>query len=497
MRIQLMALLLAALSLSACFGHVQKPVGPPPPTLASVADTLFASIEDEGTTPSVLVVDAETGERLYARNERMRLIPASTMKVVSTAAALSALGAEYRYRTPVRLEGTLLGGLFLGDVTVEASGDPSLGSWRFPESVNVCQQVADALWLRGIRHWQGALRVRSPEEGPFGPFGPGWAWDDAIYAYSAAPTPFSFRENTVDLVLSRAEGQACSAPPTLRVSPAYGKVDAIVQVDTSAPRAGLSCVPVRNAARVRCVWRSPEKECPREASMRMAIADPEALFAGCVAQAVATRGILHVALPEESAAFRSLSTQEPLMEFLSPPLSELVKVTNKESNNLYAERLALSFVQARAGSASYPVLRDVMAAELTRRGIPLRLLRPVDGSGLSRYNQATAQGMVQVLYTSLKEPYAAVLVDSLPVVGVDGTLTTSAVSEATRGRIRAKTGSMSGQRSYVGIAERPGDPAHPRVVFSLMLGNMDDQPTEPGPQVFVQFAEALVHLPLR
>jgi D-alanyl-D-alanine carboxypeptidase/D-alanyl-D-alanine-endopeptidase (penicillin-binding protein 4) len=496
MRIRLMALLLAAFTLPACFGHVQKLV-PPPPTLASVANTLFASIEAEGTTPSVLVVDAETGERLYARNERVRLIPASTMKVVSTAAALSALGAEHRYRTPVRLEGTLLGGLFLGDLTVEASGDPSLGSWRFPETTNVCEQVADALWQRGIRHWQGAVRVRSPEEGPFGPFGPGWAWDDAVYAYSAAPTPFSFRENTVDLMLARQEGQACSAPPTLSVSPAYGMVDAIVQIDTKASQAGLSCVPVRNGERIRCVWRSPEKECPRQASLRMAIPDPEALFAGCVSQAVAARGILRVSLPPEAAAFRTLSTQESLVELVSPPVSELVKVTNKESLNLYAERLALSFVQARAGSASYPVLRDVMAAELTRRGISARLLRPVDGSGLSRYNQATTQGLVQVLYTSLKEPYAAVLVDSLPVVGVDGTLTKSAVSEATRGRIRAKTGSLSGQRAYVGIAERPGDTAHPRVVFALMLGNMDDQPTLAGPQVFVNFAEALVHLPLR
>jgi D-alanyl-D-alanine carboxypeptidase/D-alanyl-D-alanine-endopeptidase (penicillin-binding protein 4) len=138
-----------------------------------------------------------------------------------------------------------------------------------------------------------------------------------------------------------------------------------------------------------------------------------------------------------------------------------------------------------------------MAVELTRRGISPRLLRPVDGSGLSRYNLATTQGLVEVLYTSLKEPYATVLVDSLPVVGVDGTLTTSAVSAATRGRLRAKTGSLSGQRAYVGIAERPGDTAHPRVVFALMLGNMDDQPTVPGPQVFVHFAEALVHLPLR
>ena len=60
--------------------------------------------------------------------------------------------------------------------------------------------------------------------------------------------------------------------------------------------------------------------------------------------------------------------------------------------------------------------------ELTRRGIPARDLRPVDGSGLSRYNMATARGLVRVLFTSLREPYGAALVDSLPVAGLDGTL---------------------------------------------------------------------------
>jgi D-alanyl-D-alanine carboxypeptidase/D-alanyl-D-alanine-endopeptidase (penicillin-binding protein 4) len=65
------------------------------------------------------------------------------------------------------------------------------------------------------------------------------------------------------------------------------------------------------------------------------------------------------------------------------------------------------------------------------------------------------------------------------------------------GRIRAKTGTLSSQKAYVGSAERPDDAEHPRVVFALMLGNMDEQPALSAAAVFNRFAEALVTQPLR
>jgi D-alanyl-D-alanine carboxypeptidase/D-alanyl-D-alanine-endopeptidase (penicillin-binding protein 4) len=121
----------------------------------------------------------------------------------------------------------------------------------------------------------------------------------------------------------------------------------------------------------------------------------------------------------------------------------------------------------------------------------------VDGSGLSRYNLATSRGLVRLIFTSIQEPYAGVFLDSLPIAGQDGTLAPRPVTDLTRGRIRAKTGTMSGQKAFVGVIERPHDAQHPRVVFALMLGNMDEQPTYPATQVFDRFAEALVTLPLR
>ncbi len=492
MRRVLLVPLLASLCLAGCFRD-RRPEGPSFPSLAK---SLFDTLEDEGSLASAYVVDAVTGEPLYTHREHVRLLPGSTMKVVSTASVLSALGADFRYQTPVALKGALADGLFLGDVVVEAAGDPSLGSWRFPETALACEQVADAMHARGIRQWRGQVRVRGTDESDV-PFGPGWAWDDAAYAYSAAPTSFVFRENVVDLSLSRADGVDCAQPPTVQLTPAFASLPAVVSVDMSAERANLSCVRQRGGPGVRCVWRSPANQCPRSATVKLAVDDPQVLFSACVEEALLQRGVRRLPMTLEAPAPLRPPVPEPLVTLVSPPLSELVKATNKESLNLYAERLGLRFTRERTGTETYTALRSALAGELTRRGIPTRDLRPVDGSGLSRYNMATARGLVRVLFTSLREPYGAALVDSLSVAGQDGTLATRPVTPSTAGRIRAKTGSLSGQRCFVGVVDRPGDPLHPRVVFALMLGNMDEGTALPSSEAFDRFAAALVELPLR
>ncbi|WP_342381530.1 D-alanyl-D-alanine carboxypeptidase/D-alanyl-D-alanine-endopeptidase [Myxococcus stipitatus] len=490
-----LSLLLAATALHSGCRHTQPPPQAPS-SVDAVAQGLFATLEDEGALASAYVLDATTGEPLYAHREHVRLLPASTMKVVSTASVLSALGPDFRFQTPVSMEGSLVEGLFLGDLVVEPSGDPSLGSWRFPETATACEQVADALHSRGVRQWKGQVRVRGAEDMDVG-FGPGWAWDDAAYAYSAAPTAFVFRENVVDLALSRAEGSDCALPPTLQVTPAFATFTAVVRVEPNAERANLSCTRLRSGPGVRCVWRSSATQCPRSATVKLSVDEPQVLFAACVEEALTKRGVPRLPFTLEAPGPLRPPTPEPLVTLVSPPLSELVKVTNKQSLNLYAERLGLRFARERGGLEGYSALSTALAQELTRRGIPARDLRPVDGSGLSRYNLATARGLARVIFTSLREPYGAALVDSLPIAGVDGTLATRPVTPLTAGRIRAKTGTLSGQKCFTGVVDRPGDPAHPRVVFALMLGNMDDGTSLPANEAFDRFAAALVELPLR
>ncbi|MBJ6765222.1 D-alanyl-D-alanine carboxypeptidase/D-alanyl-D-alanine-endopeptidase [Myxococcaceae bacterium JPH2] len=490
------SLLTAVLSSPGCV-HERKPDQPDHATLPGVADAVFATLEDEGALASAYVVDARTGQPLYTHREQVRLLPASTMKVVSTSAALSALGADFRFRTPVTLEGTQLGGLFLGDVVAQASGDPSLGSWRFPETAAACDLIAEAMRDRGIQQWRGSVRVRGTDDGEL-PLGPGWAWDDAAYAYSAAPTAFVFRENVVDLALARAPGATCADAPSTQLTPTFATFPTRVNVDANADRASLACTRQRGGPGVHCTWRSPAGgPCPRAATVRLAVDEPQALFAACVDASLTKLGVTRLPLTLEAPTGPMPPVPVPLVELASPPLADLVRATNKESLNLYAERLGMRFARERTGQEGFGALRTALMQELTRRGIAARDLRPVDGSGLSRYNLATARGLARVVLTSLNEPYANAFLDSLPVSGVDGTLAGRPTTARTAGRIRAKTGTLSGQKCFVGVAERPTDPEHPRVVFALMLGNMDESTALPATEAFDRFSAALVELPLR
>mgnify|MGYP002408005769 CR=1 FL=1 len=487
--------LLLALALAACFRDHHRPSRP---SFSAHAAALLESVEAEGTLVGALVIDARTGLPLFARHEHVRLLPASTMKVVSTAAALSAFGPDFRFRTPVWLEGTQAGAVFEGDLVVEASGDPSLGSPRFPETAEVCAQVAEALVARGVQRWRGELRVEGGGA-PIVSLGPGWAWDDAAYAYSAPPTRFVFRENVAELRLDRFAGRSCGEPVSVALVPSAGETEAVVSLETTAESSGLGCVRDWRADRLQCVWRSTSPEqCPRSASTRIAVHEPQKPFARCVEQALAARGVerdFTIAVAVEPAVQAPIPTRDLLLEITSPALRELVRVTNKESLNLYAERLALRFAQERTGEESYRALAEAMAQELERRGIPPNDLSVADGSGLSRYNLATARGLVRLLETSLAEPYGRALIESLPIAGVDGTLARSPVSIAA-GLVSAKTGTLSGQKAFVGIADRPGDAAHPRVVFALLLGNQSHEPALHANEVFARFADALVSMML-
>jgi D-alanyl-D-alanine carboxypeptidase/D-alanyl-D-alanine-endopeptidase (penicillin-binding protein 4) len=147
-----------------------------------------------------------------------------------------------------------------------------------------------------------------------------------------------------------------------------------------------------------------------------------------------------------------------LISFQSPPLSVLATTMMKLSQNLYAETL----LEALGGPAE---VRSVLEGW----GIAPEDLLIADGSGLSRYNLATADALVTMLShigrdDNLRESYEA----TLPVAGMDGTLEQRMKGTAAQGNVRAKTGSFSNARSLAGyVRSADGEP----LVFALLANN--------------------------
>ena len=369
----------------------------------------------------LLVVDLQDGRVLYERDADRRFVPASVQKLYTAAAVLRAFGAEHRFVTEVGVRSRLVRSLHIKDVVLRGGGDPSLSSRDL---------VALALDFKGRVPWLavdppvGRLLVDATRfDGP--PLGSGWAWDDETADYSAQISALSVNGNTVLARVTPALTEG--VPPEVTLEPA-----GILKLENRAVTGDEDTVTLirrraRNVLRVEGTVIEPLEE-------RVTVENPAGYAGTIFARALKAPGVLLAPAPRDT---RWVARHE------SPPTSALVRHMLKESDNLYAEVLA--------------------------RGLPNGLEPPpdsrmVDGSGLSRYNLVKPRDTVALLIAMQGD---AAFVDALPISGVDGTLEGRMLSIP--GRIRAKTGSMSGVSSLAGYAcDRDG---RPRWAFAFSANN--------------------------
>ena len=157
-----------------------------------LADTVMTN-----ASVSFLVADADSGNVLFAFNPKLSLIPASTMKIVTSSAALELLGPEYTFRTFVGYTGTIKrSGRLDGDIVIKGGGDPSLGSEYFREHYNDFVSVwADEIKKKGIRKVQGKV-ITDDSYYDYEPVAPRWLWEDLGAYYGAGVYGLSVFDNT-------------------------------------------------------------------------------------------------------------------------------------------------------------------------------------------------------------------------------------------------------------------------------------------------------------
>ncbi|MEQ1570872.1 MAG: D-alanyl-D-alanine carboxypeptidase/D-alanyl-D-alanine-endopeptidase, partial [Myxococcota bacterium] len=201
--------------------------------------------------------------------------------------------------------------------------------------------------------------------------------------------------------------------------------------------------------------------CEARAGVGSPLVDPPACLASEVTRALVAAGIAVDGPPMVGPAPDVVE----LVELASPPLRDLVRHTLGASDNLYAEclRSALDTVSPREPG----VADGRITALLVDSGVPAEQARLVDGSGLSRYSLLSADALARVSTWVAVQPWGAELIELLPVAGRDGTLATRLVGTPVDGRLRAKTGSMSGVRNLVGyVSNADGEPLAFAVLFN-------------------------------
>lgn len=423
----------------------------------------------------VSIVDLTNGTTLYERNADRLLIPASNAKLYSTAAALEVLGPDFVFETVVSSPGIVANDTLHGPLVITGSGDPTIGGrFRDGDELAIFRQWADELRTHGIRHIDGDI-IGDDNFFDDTPLGYGWSWDDEPYWYSAELGALSFNDNCIDVtVFASTPGHPASITwrpfntsyVTVENESVTVAADSLADEDYARSRA-------TNHIRVRSRIVADEEQ-----QESLSISNPTAYFVRVLREVLIREGITvsgqAVDIDDIDVPRPSSSTE--LLRHRSRPLSDIVSVVNKRSQNLYADqllkvigtRLPADETDAPGGSAENGI---ALASRVwATAGVDTSLAQIVDGSGLSRYNLATPRMTTHLLSWMWSRPPAIrdAFVDSLPVGGVDGTLAGRYDVGAARGEVRAKTGTVSNVSTLSGYVET--DDGTP-LAFSIMANN--------------------------
>jgi D-alanyl-D-alanine carboxypeptidase/D-alanyl-D-alanine-endopeptidase (penicillin-binding protein 4) len=422
-----------------------------------------------------LVVDAESGEILYQRNPDQYFVPASNMKLLTTAMALAKLGTAYRFRTTVETRGAISAdGTLTSDVVLVGRGDPNLSNRSFPfvakeefagRPTRVLEELADGVAARGVKSIAGDI-VGDDSYFPRERYPSGWEIDDTVWEYGAAISAIVVDDNTVRLTLTAGLREGDSVLSAVAPATPDFVVENRVATSAATVKSDLRLVREPGANVVMVSGTLPANSAPR--TLVLAIQEPALHAAALLKELLEERGVHVSGVPRaihESAAISDTSTV--LAEHISVPLGDSVKLVNKISQNLHTEMYLRTAARQDGVWKTPEELAKFPESFYADAGIAPGDVVQADGSGLSRHDLVTARTLVTMLSYAQKQPWFSVYFDSLPVAGVDGTLEDRMRNTVAVGRIHAKSGSLEHVRTRSGYAETASGR---RLIFSF-LGN--------------------------
>ena len=420
-----------------------------------------------GAKVAIAVVESETGQLLYAHNEKLQLNAASNVKLITSAAALSRLGPEYRWRTvvygPAQSGGRWLapGGELPGDLYLRGSGDPTLNTEALGD-------LAAAVAAQGLKRVRGGLVVdASFFDG--GALGPAYEQKTDSAAFRSPSSAASLNGNAV--VVTIIPGPRAGAPARITLeplSPYFTVAGRIVTAGMSGPAVPLVETDQQGEqTRVIVSGRVRLGSEPRVFLRR--IIHPELFLGQTFQQVLRKRGItvdkpLRIgAVPQEG--YRTLAAHD------SPSLAVVMHELNKRSSNFAAEQVLRTLgaeVVARPGTWENGL--EAVAKYLEGLGIARNSYMMKNGAGLYDSNLFTAQQLITVMRTTMRDfRIASEYLSSLSVAGIDGTLGQRMGGTVAHRFVRAKTGTLATVSALSGVVGAPGQKP---LLFSIVINDV-------------------------
>ena len=399
------------------------------------------------------------GEVLVSHNEHTSLVPASTLKLVSIAAALETLNPDFQFKTPLYYSGEITkDGVLQGDLILEGRNDPSLGSQFAGLSVEfISQTILTTLKEAGIKSINGRVIVDDlvSRKKPLFPLK--WMWEDLGNYYAPGIYGVSFMDNAYELILR--SGGKNESMKIVGTNPHISnlKFENEVQItNTEDNNVYINGIPYLSDR----ILSGTMKENQSVYRLKGEIPDPAYFCASWMTELLKMNQIPVSGAPTTSRLLKTpLPGRKLLYSFTSPILSELMTVVNFRSNNHYAEHI-LTQLEQESGQKLDEYWRS---KGLNTAGQFLH-----DGSGLSPANALSARFLTDILiYMHDKSAYSQAFFQSLPLAGREGTVSSFLRGTILEGKARIKSGSMSNVQAYSGYIYN-GDKTF---AFTILINN--------------------------
>ena len=405
--------------------------------LASALSGLTARTRS-GTWGS-MVVSLTRGDTLYAHNAGEEMVPASTMKLLTSALAFEQFGPTYQFSTDALRDGTVgSDGTLSGNLYIRGDGDPALSGKFLPGGPEApMNRLADLVASQGIRHVTGDIigdatgfdDQKIPE---------GWLSRYLQAGYAARVSALSLNENLVAVAVTPS---SAGKPATVRLEPSTSAIPLVANVRTVAGggarlgfrKLGDGTIQANGSIGTRAGTRK----------YVYIVEDPASFATGAFRNALIARGVKvdgGIRLGKTPPAATKVAS------LLSPPLASMIAVMNRESVNHYAELLFRNAARGQKRDATGTVANASSLLDnffASKVGSDTTQLVFADGSGLSTLDRLTARSQVQLLGYAHRAPWGPWLHSSLPVAGDSELLKRRMRNTPAEGNLHAKTGTTN------------------------------------------------------
>jgi D-alanyl-D-alanine carboxypeptidase/D-alanyl-D-alanine-endopeptidase (penicillin-binding protein 4) len=395
---------------------------------------------------SFIVADATDGSIIFAAQPQLGMVPGSTLKVITSATALSVLGENYRFKTEVSYQGTITNGVLKGNIIIKGSGDPTLGSDRYASTTKnvIYAKILDALKQAGIKKITGEIiaddAIWDSQSLP-----DGWIWQDIGNYYGASTNAVCWGENEFDVNFSPAVtiGKPVSM---LNEKQIYPFLKLVNEVNTGSSGSGDQVYgyssPYHDFIYLRGTYAQNLKK-----TIRFALPDAALAMAYDVHVFLNQNGIQSLGFNTSrrlQLQFITIKeTPKILLTLESPKLSDIIYQFNQKSLNLYGEQLLRVMSPDNSIAKGLTFIKNFWK----NKGLASASLNIYDASGLSPANRVSAKAMVEVLLAAKKESWFNTYLNSFPIYN----------------NMKMKSGTIGDVLCYTGY--------HENMCFTIMVNN--------------------------